>query len=73
MFDLSKICFLLFQANGETILGKGILDIMSRGNFNELQSLILQLADLFKTWPELLKTVFKPADRLELIEQLALI
>lgn len=73
MFDLKKICYLLYQANPKSILGMGILEIMQRGNFNELKALILELADLLKDWPEMLKTVFTHEHRLELIEQLALI
>jgi hypothetical protein len=73
MFDLTKICFILYQASPSSILGKAILEIMASGKFSDLRVLILELRDILQDWPEILRTVFKPEEAAELKEQLFLI
>jgi hypothetical protein len=73
MFDLTKICFLLYRASPKSILGKAILETMASGKFSDLKVLILELRDILQDWPEILRTVFKPEEAAELKEQLFLI
>jgi hypothetical protein len=71
-FDLSRICFLLFQANPKTIYGKGIMQIMTSGNRQGLYVLLEELQELFEVCPEVLRTVWKAEELEELSAQLSI-
>ena len=65
-FDLNRITFLLYQANGRTVYGKAISGILALGNYKALVSLQEELRWLLETWPEVLRTVWNPAELNEL-------
>jgi hypothetical protein len=71
-FDLKRICYLLYQADARTIYGKGIMNIMQSANRDGLYILLGKLQELLEGWPEVLRTVFAPADLEELKAQLSL-
>jgi hypothetical protein len=71
-FNLTRICYLLCQANPKTIYGKSILSIMSSANRDGLYTLLAELQEIFEVWPEVLRTVWAPAELNELKAQLSL-
>jgi hypothetical protein len=71
-FDLTRICYLLYQANPKTIYGRGIMQIMTSANRDGLYILLGELQETFETWPEVLITVWAPAEREELQAMLSL-
>jgi hypothetical protein len=71
-FDLKRICYLLYQADARTMYGKGIMNIMQSANREGLYVLLAELQELLESWPEVLRTVFAPAELEEMKQQLTL-
>jgi hypothetical protein len=64
--EMETIRRILWYANPNTLLGKGIISVLKGRDKKELITLLIELKDLLTDWPEVLRTTFEPGQVEEL-------